>query len=34
MVDAVRRHFDETGVTPASFYYEKFTPNAPARQAA
>lgn len=34
MVDAVRRHFDETGVTPASFHYEKFTPNAPAREAA
>lgn len=34
MVDAVRRHFDETGVTPASFYYEKFTPNAPAKEAA
>ena len=34
MVDAVRRHFDETGVTPASFHYEKFTPNAPAKEAA
>ena len=34
MVDAVRRYFDETGVTPASFHYEKFTPNAPAREAA
>ncbi|QRM57851.1 benzoate 1,2-dioxygenase electron transfer component BenC [Sinorhizobium sp. BG8] len=28
MVDAVRRYFDETGVKPNSFYYEKFTPNA------
>ncbi|QEO78787.1 benzoate 1,2-dioxygenase electron transfer component BenC [Pseudomonas brassicacearum] len=28
MVDAVRRHFKEQGVTPASFHYEKFTPNA------
>jgi len=27
MVDAVRRYFDETGVTPKSFHYEKFTPN-------
>ncbi|WP_462381324.1 benzoate 1,2-dioxygenase electron transfer component BenC [Pseudomonas sp. Marseille-QA0892] len=26
MVDAVRRHFREQGVTPASFHYEKFTP--------
>lgn len=34
MVDAVRRYFDESGVTPASFHYEKFTPNAPAREAA
>ncbi|MGY1408584.1 benzoate 1,2-dioxygenase electron transfer component BenC [Luteimonas sp. A611] len=34
MVDAVRRHFDETGVKPASFHYEKFTPNAPARDKA
>jgi benzoate/toluate 1,2-dioxygenase reductase subunit len=34
MVDAVRRHFDETGVKPASFHYEKFTPNALAREAA
>ena len=30
MVDAVRRYFDESGVTPASFHYEKFTPNAAA----
>ncbi|WP_435170925.1 benzoate 1,2-dioxygenase electron transfer component BenC [Falsirhodobacter sp. 1013] len=28
MVDAVRRHFDETGIRPANFHYEKFTPNA------
>jgi benzoate/toluate 1,2-dioxygenase reductase component len=34
MVDAVRRYFDESGVTPASFHYEKFTPNAPAKEAA
>ncbi|MEN1925228.1 benzoate 1,2-dioxygenase electron transfer component BenC [Luteimonas qiangzhengi] len=31
MVDAVRKHFDEAGVAPASFHYEKFTPNAAAR---
>lgn len=29
MVDAVRRHFEDAGITPASFHYEKFTPNAP-----
>lgn len=34
MVDAVRLHFDQAGVTPANFHYEKFTPNAPAREAA
>jgi benzoate/toluate 1,2-dioxygenase reductase subunit len=28
MVDAVRKYFTEQGVTPASFHYEKFTPNA------
>ena len=28
MVDAVRKHFDDQGVKPASFHYEKFTPNA------
>lgn len=28
MVDAVRRHFEQTGIVPASFHYEKFTPNA------
>jgi benzoate/toluate 1,2-dioxygenase reductase subunit len=34
MVDAVRRFFDEKGIVPNSFHYEKFTPNAPAREAA
>ncbi|NRP20493.1 Benzoate 1,2-dioxygenase electron transfer component [Ensifer adhaerens] len=34
MVDAVRRHFDENHVTPNSFHYEKFTPNAIAKVAA
>ncbi|MGF6723169.1 benzoate/toluate 1,2-dioxygenase reductase subunit [Paraburkholderia sp. GAS41] len=28
MVDAVRKHFDDNGVQPNSFHYEKFTPNA------
>jgi len=28
MVDAVRKHFADTGVKPNSFHYEKFTPNA------
>lgn len=28
MVEAVRRYLDAQGVQPASFYYEKFTPNA------
>lgn len=28
MVDAVRQHFTTHGVSPASFHYEKFTPNA------
>ncbi|MEM5372295.1 benzoate 1,2-dioxygenase electron transfer component BenC [Paraburkholderia azotifigens] len=28
MVDAVRKYFDENGVKPNSFHYEKFTPNA------
>ena len=28
MVDAVRKHFDDNGVKPNSFHYEKFTPNA------
>ncbi|MDR5739222.1 MULTISPECIES: benzoate 1,2-dioxygenase electron transfer component BenC [unclassified Caballeronia] len=27
MVDAVRKHFDDNGVAPNSFHYEKFTPN-------
>ncbi|MFC3609463.1 benzoate 1,2-dioxygenase electron transfer component BenC [Stutzerimonas tarimensis] len=26
MVDAVRRHFDQQGVVPRNFHYEKFTP--------
>ena len=30
MVDAVRNHFSAVALTPANFYYEKFTPNAPA----
>lgn len=34
MVDAVRRHFNDTGIQPRSFHYEKFTPNAPAKEAA
>ncbi|MFK0276911.1 benzoate 1,2-dioxygenase electron transfer component BenC [Ensifer sp. NPDC090286] len=34
MVDAVRKHFDDTGVRPSSFHYEKFTPNAVAKVAA
>lgn len=34
MVDAVRRHLDETGLTPASFHYEKFTPNEPLKASA
>ncbi|WP_077963287.1 benzoate 1,2-dioxygenase electron transfer component BenC [Ensifer adhaerens] len=34
MVDAVRKHFDDTGVQPHSFHYEKFTPNAVAKEAA
>ena len=31
MVDAVRKYFDDNGVKPNSFHYEKFTPNAVAR---
>jgi benzoate/toluate 1,2-dioxygenase reductase component len=27
MVDAVLKHFDEEGIVPQSFHYEKFTPN-------
>ncbi|MGY5809073.1 benzoate 1,2-dioxygenase electron transfer component BenC [Rhizobium sp. LEGMi198b] len=34
MVDAVRKHFDDSGVKPKSFHYEKFTPNAVAKEAA
>ncbi|WP_104666491.1 benzoate 1,2-dioxygenase electron transfer component BenC [Ensifer adhaerens] len=34
MVDAVRKHFDDTGVKPNSFHYEKFTPNVAAKEAA
>ncbi|MGH6806007.1 MAG: benzoate 1,2-dioxygenase electron transfer component BenC [Ensifer adhaerens] len=34
MVDAVRRHFDDSGVRPNSFHYEKFTPNAVVKEAA
>jgi benzoate/toluate 1,2-dioxygenase reductase component len=34
MVDAVRKHFDDTGVKPNSFHYEKFTPNASTPSAA
>ena len=30
MVDAVRKYFDDNGVEPHSFHYEKFTPNAAA----
>ena len=33
MVDAVRKHFDDNGVKPYSFHYEKFTPNAAPRTA-
>ncbi|SOE54482.1 Ferredoxin-NADP reductase [Burkholderia sp. OK233] len=31
MVDAVRQYFDDNGVKPNSFHYEKFTPNAAPR---
>ncbi|QAB01025.1 MULTISPECIES: benzoate 1,2-dioxygenase electron transfer component BenC [Agrobacterium tumefaciens complex] len=34
MVDAVRRYFDEKGVRPNSFHYEKFTPNVPLKESA
>ncbi|MEY9783027.1 benzoate 1,2-dioxygenase electron transfer component BenC [Sinorhizobium fredii] len=34
MVDAVRTYFADNGVTPNSFHYEKFTPNAAAKEAA
>jgi benzoate/toluate 1,2-dioxygenase reductase subunit len=33
MVDAVRKYFDDNGVKPNSFHYEKFTPNAASRTA-
>lgn len=33
MVDAVRKHFDDNGVKPNSFHYEKFTANAAPRAA-
>jgi benzoate/toluate 1,2-dioxygenase reductase component len=33
MVDAVRKHFDDNGVKPNSFHYEKFTPNVVPRSA-
>ena len=33
MVDAVRKHFDDNGVKPNSFHYEKFTPNEAPRTA-
>ncbi|MGV1773261.1 benzoate 1,2-dioxygenase electron transfer component BenC [Agrobacterium vitis] len=34
MVDAVRSYFDNNGVKPNSFYYEKFTPNSATKVAA
>ncbi|WP_028225521.1 benzoate 1,2-dioxygenase electron transfer component BenC [Paraburkholderia ferrariae] len=33
MVDAVRKYFDDEGMQPNSFHYEKFTPNVVARAA-
>jgi len=33
MVDAVRQYFDDNGMKPNSFHYEKFTPNASPRTA-
>ncbi|ELW9526896.1 ring-hydroxylating dioxygenase ferredoxin reductase family protein [Burkholderia cenocepacia] len=33
MVDAVRQYFDDAGVKPNSFHYEKFTPNVTAKAA-
>jgi benzoate/toluate 1,2-dioxygenase reductase subunit len=33
MVDAVRKYFDDNGMKPNSFHYEKFTPNAAPRTA-
>lgn len=34
MVDAVRTHFDELGVAPANFFYEKFNPTEAKAEAA
>lgn len=34
MVDAVLKHFDNEGIVPQSFHYEKFTPNQVSREAA
>ncbi|MDO5647508.1 benzoate 1,2-dioxygenase electron transfer component BenC [Paracoccus sp. (in: a-proteobacteria)] len=34
MVDAVRGYLDQTGAQPASFHYEKFTPNEPLKASA
>lgn len=34
MVDAVRSYFDDNGIKPNSFYYEKFTPNSTTKVAA
>lgn len=34
MVDAVRQYLDDKKVDPASFHYEKFTPNAPVKASA
>lgn len=34
MVDAVRHYLDDNGIRPASFHYEKFTPNAPLKASA
>ncbi|MCK0769553.1 MULTISPECIES: benzoate 1,2-dioxygenase electron transfer component BenC [Chromohalobacter] len=34
MVDAVLKHFREQDIMPASFYYEKFTPNQTSEEAA
>ena len=34
MVNAVRKHLDDTGIVPNSFHYEKFTPNVLAKEAA
>lgn len=34
MVDAVRHYFDDNGVKPNSFHYEKFTPNVALKESA